>query len=222
MLLFRLFVVLALGIRVEGLGSPLRQQSRFGLREPIQNPVTDLDVVSVLCRFRERYDFCEGEGYARPSDGALLTAARFYERIKDKPFQVELWPVDAATGVAAGIEGSGMSQAEIIAKLSQSPPSEEACKAVFTSFAKGASGGLAFPVQIDEEMAKFLEVVDDGAGAGRRIFNQDAFENTLKAGKLQVAVGWFLFLGLQSFAVYHLFLRPAVKWLSPELYEVLY
>lgn len=222
MVLSRLFVILALalGIRVEALGTPLRQQSRFGLRDPIKEPVTNLDVVSVLCRFRERYDFCEGEGYARPSDGALLTAARFYERIKDKPFQVELWPVDAATGVAAGIEGSGMSQAEIIAKLSQSPPSEEACKAVFTSFAKGASGGLAFPVQIDEEMAKFLKVVDDGAG--RRIFNQDAFENTLKAGKLQVAVGWFLFLGLQSFAVYHLFLRPAVKWLSPELYEVLY
>ena len=200
------------------LRQPLKQQSRFGLRQPLKEPVTTVDVVSVLCRFKERYDFYEGEGYGRPSDGNLLTASRFTERIRDKPFVAELWPIDAATGRPVGVE-EGVDQQALIAELSQKPPSEEACVAIFTAFAKGASGGIAYPVQVDEEMDKFLKVED---GRGRRVFYQNELENSLRMGLLQVAIGWFLYVGLQFFAIFHLFLRPAVYFLAPQFYDVLY
>ena len=202
--------------------APLRQQARFGLRQPLAEPVTVLDVVSVLCRFKEREDFYGGRGYGRPEDGNLLTAARFYERIKDLPFQPELWPLDE-NAQPAGVEEGGASKEELIAQLLQTPPSEEACNTIFTAFAKGASGGLAYPVQVDEELAKFLfQPEEEQSSTQKRVFYQSKLESMLTMGKLQVAIGWFLFIGLQFFAIYHLFLRPAVKYLAPDLYDVLY
>lgn len=210
------------GNTLSGLSSstPLKQQSRFGIKQRIENPVTVLDLVSVLCRFEQRYDFYSGDGYRRPDDGNLLTAARFYERIKDKPFLPEVWPLNT-DGRPIGIE-PGMDQALITTQLQKSPPTEEACTAIFTSFAKGASSGLAWPVQVDEEMAKWLTETVSSNGKKSRVFDQAQFEQSLLIGKLQVVVGWFLFVGLQGFAIYHLFLRPFVKAVLPDLYDVLY
>jgi len=213
------FALMCIFVRGQALGSPLREQSRFGLRQPIVEPVTTLDVVSVLCRFKERYDFYEGEGYGRPSDGNLLTASRFAERIRDKPFRADLWPLDSKTGLLVGVD-EGVDHQQLIVELSKTPPSDEACKAIFTAFAKGATGGVAYPVQVDEELDKFVRI--DEKSPSKRIFDQNALEFQLALGKLQVAVGWFLFIGLQGFAIYHLFLRAFVKFVLPDFYDVLY
>lgn len=201
----------------------LRQQAKFGLREK-QSPVTVLEIAGVLGRFRERLDFFEGVGYSRRSigDRQLLTNARLFERLKDKAFLPDAWPIDKRTGALLGLDPSreGADKEEVLQRLQNEALSPGACYAVFTSLAKGAGNGCAWPVQVDEELGKWL--CEDEADESKRIFDVEAFESTLAMGKLQVAVGWFLFVGLQGFAIYHLFLRAAVKQFAPDFYDVLY
>jgi len=201
----------------------LRQQATFGLREK-QSPVTVLEIAGVLGRFRERQNFFEGVGYSRRSigDGQLLTNARLFDRLKDKAFLSDAWPIDKRTGAPLGLDPAkeGADKEQVLQRLQTEALSPSACFAVFTSLAKGAGNGCAWPVQVDEELGKWL--CEDEADETRRIFDVESFENTLAMGKLQVAVGWFLFIGLQGFAIYHLFLRAAVKQFAPDFYDVLY
>ena len=232
----RTFVVLStygVGLNAQGMQGPrgaqlvrlhdqvLREQPTFGLRVKTE-PVTLLDVVGVLGRFKNREEFFEGVGYSRRSigDGQLLTNARFFERIKNKPFMADAWPIDKTTGRPVGL-AEGEDQGQLLQHLQSAAVSPAACYAIFTSFAKGAGNGCAWPVQVDEELGRWL-VEDETVEESRRIFDLEAFERTLAMGKLQVAIGWFLFLGLQGFAIYHLFLRVAVKQLAPDWYDVIY
>lgn len=166
---------------------------------------TVMDVVSVLGRFQKREDFYEGIGYRRPKTG-LLTNITFYENISKRKFST--WPVDSK-GILIGT--AGMNEQEIAAmkkKLSAEPVSVRGCEAVFTSFAKGATNGVAYPRQVDEEMARWL-TPDTG-------FNVNKLEESLIAGKLWVFVGWFLYIGLQFGGVYIVFFVPFMKQFFPD------
>ena len=93
-------------------------------------------------------------------------------------------------------------------KLSAEPVSVRGCEAVFTSFAKGATNGVAYPRQVDEEMARWL-TPDTG-------FNVNKLEESLIAGKLWVFIGWFLYIGLQFGGVYIVFFVPFMKQFFPD------
>jgi hypothetical protein len=80
---------------------------------------------------------------------------------------------------------------------------------VFTSFAKGAENGNAYPKQVDEEMAKWL--------SAEGVFDLQRFELSLLLGKLYVAIGWFLYVGLQFGGVYVVFFVPIMSQFFPDV-----
>eukprot|EP00596_Hydrurales_sp_CCMP1899_P009137 CAMPEP_0119042484 /NCGR_PEP_ID=MMETSP1177-20130426/15424_1 /TAXON_ID=2985 /ORGANISM="Ochromonas sp, Strain CCMP1899" /LENGTH=169 /DNA_ID=CAMNT_0007009319 /DNA_START=171 /DNA_END=677 /DNA_ORIENTATION=+ len=146
---------------------------------------TILDLVSVLGRFQEREDFYQGRGYARPKKdinggGGLLTNITFYDNINERPFKT--WPVDD-DGVLLG--SGGMNEIEIAdmrKKFAAEPASVRGCEAIFTSFAKGAANGVAYPRQVDEEMAIWR--------SPEGIVDLESLEGSLIAGKFYVFIGW--------------------------------
>lgn len=81
--------------------------------------------------------------------------------------------------------------------------------AVFTSFAKGAENGNAYPLQVDEEMTKWL--------SPERVFDLTNFELTLLFGRLYVFIGWFLYIGLQFGGVYVVFFAPIMSQFFPDV-----
>lgn len=173
----------------------LATEPTWGLRERLPR-TTLLDVVSVLGRFQRRQDFFEGEGYQRPSSG-LLSDENFYARMKTKRFDPKLWPVDE-TGELVGCSGMSKDEMEVLKKaLTSTEVSREGCRAVFTSLAKGAANGVAYPLQVDEEMAKWLTVSGKG-----RVFDVRKFEQSLLVGKINVAFAWVLFVGLNTAGVW--------------------
>lgn len=173
----------------------LRTEPTWGLRERLPR-TTLLDVVSVLGRFRRRQDFFEGEGYQRPSSG-LLSDESFFARMQARRFDPKLWPVDE-TGELIGCAGLSNDEREALRKgLMSADVSREGCRAVFTSFAKGAANGVAYPIQVDEEMSKWLTVSDQG-----RLFDIRRFEQSLLVGKVNVAFAWVLFVGLNTAGVW--------------------
>lgn len=182
------------------------QKPTWGLLSNRNSPSpTVLDVVSVLGRFKNREDFYEGIGYRRPKEG-LLTNITFYDNISKRKFNT--WPVDSK-GVLVGTTGMDDKQiADMKKKLAATPVSVRGCEAVFTSFAKGATNGVAYPKQVDEEMAKWL-TPETG-------FNINKLEESLIAGKLWVFVGWFLYIGLQFGGVYIVFFVPFMKQFFPD------
>lgn len=178
------------------LPSPLlRQEPTWGLLRRTPR-TTVVDVVSVLGRFSRRQDFLEGEGYQRPSSG-LLNNESFYNRLQLKKFDPKLWPLDE-NGELIGCEGLSQADREALKKsLSSTQVSREGCTAVFTSFAKGAANGVAYPRQVDEEMARWLTESPQG-----RVFRIKSFEQSLLLGKLNVAFAWMLFVGLNTAGVW--------------------
>lgn len=167
---------------------------------------TVLDVVSVLGRFQKREDFYEGIGYRRPVDG-LLTNITFYDNISKRKFNQ--WPTDS-NGILIGSQGMDEKEiAETKKVLTSGSVSVRGCEAVFTSFAKGATNGVAYPKQVDEEMARWL--------SPERVFNLNKFEESLILGKLWVFVGWFLYIGLQFGGVYIVFFVPIAQHFFPDV-----
>jgi hypothetical protein len=167
---------------------------------------TVLDVVSVLGRFQKREDFYKGIGYRRPAEG-LLTNITFYDNISKRKFNQ--WPKDS-NGVLVGSQGMDEKQiAEMKKALTSGSVSVRGCEAVFTSFAKGATNGVAYPKQVDEEMARWL--------SPERVFNLNKFEESLILGKLWVFVGWFLYIGLQFGGVYIVFFVPFAQQFFPDV-----
>ena len=183
------------------------QKPTWGLLTNRNTPSpTVMDIVSVLGRFKERGDFYEGIGYQRPKEG-LLTNITFYESISKRKFTN--WPVDSK-GVLIGTAGMDDKQiAEMKKKLVSDEVSVRGCEAVFTSFAKGATNGVAYPRQVDEEMAKWL--TPEGG------FNVNKLEESLIQGKLWVFVGWFLYIGLQFGGVYIVFFVPIMQNWFPDV-----
>lgn len=169
------------------------------------NP-TVLDVVSVLGRFQNREDFFKGIGYRRP-EGGLLTNITFYDNISKRKFNK--WPLDS-NGVLVGTQGMDEKQiSEMKKQLASQPVSVRGCEAVFTSFAKGATNGVAYPRQVDEEMSRWL--------TPERVFDLSKFEQSLIQGKLWVFLGWFLYIGLQFGGVYIVFFVPFAQQFFPDV-----
>ena len=168
-----------------------------------KDTVCVVDVLSIIGRFSRRQDFYLGENYERPADG-LLTCSKFYEALKNRKF--ERWPKLENGGL---IGADGLTEDELTrwkTKL-ESEPSRSGAEAVFTAFAKGAGNGVVYPVQVDEEMAKFLST--DG------IFNLAKFEEALFWGRLNVLIGWFLYIGLQFGGIYVVFFAPIMSYFFP-------
>lgn len=184
---------------------PLNPQPSWGLR--IKKPViTVLDVVSILGRFNTRQDFYKGVGYTRPEDGNFLTNERFFNAIQNRPFSN--WPKDQ-DGRLVGTDGMTEQQiAEEQLRL-KSSASQLGAEAVFTLFAKGATNGMAYPAQVDEEMAKWLS--EDGT------FDLETFEKTLAQAKFSVALGWVLYIGFQFGGVYVIFFYPLMRYYFPDV-----
>eukprot|EP01041_Mallomonas_annulata_P003266 gene3266-6463_t len=183
---------------------PLNPQANWGLRE--KKPlVTVLDLVSVLGRFNKRSDFYEGEGYSRPSKG-FLTQKSFYETISSKKFTK--WPEDE-DGNLLGATGLTKQEIDIFRKNFENSVSQSGADAVFTTFAKGATNGFAYPAQVDEEMKKWLQ--EDGS------FSLTQFEKALNSGRLSVLLGWFLYIGLQFGGIYVVFFVPIMSHFYPDI-----
>lgn len=167
---------------------------------------TILDLVSVLGRFEEREDFYTGVGYQRPKPGGLLTNITFYDNINQRKFTN--WPVDEY-GVLLGTEGMNENEiADMRKKISSEPASVRGCEAIFTSFAKGATNGVAYPRQVDEEMLKWR--------SPDRVIDVESLESSLMNGKFYVFIGWFLYIGLQFGGVYIVFFVPFMKQFFPD------
>ena len=171
------------------------------------------DLVNVVSRFNKREDFYDGQGYRRPADG-LLSSESFYRAISQRKFEERNWPVDVATGERLGIEGLNAAEIHALQRgLASSPPSQEACDIVFTSLAKGATNGQAYPAQADEEMAKWLyggEQQQQQTPGGRQL-DLVRLETQLAWGRFNVALGWFLYIGLQFGGVYVVFFVPIMQ-----------
>ena len=223
-------------LRAVNLADPLKQQCTWRLVHRSSPVATVEDVVGVICRFDEREEFMQGEGYHRPPDGNLLTAERMFERLQNLDFCGKRWPIDKE-GELVGLGGRGLSDTEIkseIERVSSLPASEAGSLAVFTSLAKGAANGCAFPQQIDEELAKFLymhkgdnadfggEEMRKEKGRAVRVLDTKELENVLLQGKVGVAFGWMTYVVLQAGAVYTLFLGPFLRLNFPDIYAVLY
>ena len=217
MLLFLSMIVLAALTLTESFANS-RGQIKMLVDRNVQKPTwgffnnrntpspTVLDVVSVLGRFQKREDFYKGVGYRRP-EGGLLTNITFYDSISKRKF--DKWPVDS-TGTLIGCEGMDDKQiSEMKKKLASQKVSVRGCEAVFTSFAKGATNGVAYPRQVDEEMARWLS--ED------RVFDINKFEGSLIQGKLWVFIGWFLYIGLQFGGVYIVFFVPFARQFFPDV-----
>ena len=78
------------------------------------------------------------------------------------------------------------------------------------SYIQGAENGLAYPAQVDEEMAKWLSP-ETGA------FDLSKLESSLLLGKLNVFIGWFLYIGLQFGGVYVVFFVPIMSQFFPDV-----
>ena len=181
---------------------PLKPQPTWGVKD--KKPDTYiLDVVSVLGRFKDRTDFYSGSEFERPEEG-LLTKERFYNKLKDRRF--EDWPLDE-DGNLVGTSGLSESEIENLRERLQSALSENGIEAVFTSFAKGAGNGVVYPGQVDFEMGKWL--------SSNRIFSLEKFENTLFWGRVNVFIGWFLYIGLQFGGIYVVFFVPIMSHFFP-------
>ena len=190
-------------------------QHKWGLIKPQESKVEVEDVVAVLGRYSNRQDFYIGEGYSRKSTGDnILDQGIFYNAIKDKKFNKKDWPL-TPTGELCGTEGLSIDEIKSMEKrLSSSSVTVDACDAIFTSFAKGATNGLAFPAQVDEEMNKWLTTSDSTSAVSKKsskIFNLQAFESSLWNGRFQVFLGWFLYIGLQFGGVYVVFFVPIMQ-----------
>jgi len=196
------------------LNKPLRPQPSWNLVKKRDKDVTVTDVVAVLGRFNERSDFYKGEGYSRKVDG-ILTSEVFYNRIKSKPFKEKNWPVDIK-GQLVGTDGMDKDEIkELTQQLkAKDAVSEAASNAVFTTFAKGATNGLAYPAQVDEEMAKWLltDIDPKNKTEGKnRVFDLSKFEGQLAWGRAAVFLGWFLYIGLQFGGIYVVFFVPIMQ-----------
>jgi len=187
----------------------LRQQPSFGLINFVKgregdHDTTVIDLISVLGRIESREDFYPGTGYSRPTTG-LLTKSRFYEIMKIKDFKQ--WPRNNLNLPLGCNDISQKEYDDLCIQLRSSPVSKVGCDALFTSFSKGAANGVAYPQQVDEQMNKWL------SKSGQ--FNLEAFEQSLLLGKVNVAVGWFLFIGLQFVAYYVIFFVPIMQQFYP-------
>lgn len=193
----------------------LRQQPSFGLitiikkgrwdTAAVDETTTIIDLISVLGRIESREDFYPGTGYARPTTG-LLTKSRFYEIMKTKDFKQ--WPRNELNLPLGCDDITQKEFDELCVQLRSSPVSKVGCDALFTSFSKGAANGVAYPQQVDEAMSKWL--CTSGS------FDLEAFEQSLLLGKVNVAVGWFLFIGLQFVAYYVIFFVPIMQQFFPD------
>jgi hypothetical protein len=169
---------------------------------------TVVDILSALGRFSSRTDFYTGQGYERPSEG-LLNKDMFYERLSKRKFEAKNWPVDA-NGIKLGCENLSMQEISELTKFLQaSEVSRAGCDAIFTTFAKGATNGIAYPEQVDEEMQRWLN--------DSRVFQLRSFETNILLGKLAVFIGWFLYIGLQFGGVYVIFFAPIASYFFPDI-----
>jgi hypothetical protein len=182
-----------------------RVVTRYALN--INEDVYISDIVSVIGRFRSRKDFLTGDGYERPPDG-LLTKQKFYDRLKNKDFIISEWP-KTENGELIGTGGLSEIEIEEMKKNVSKELSIAGCNAIFTSLAKGATNGVCYPIQADEEMHKWL---DKSSGK----IDIDKFELSLSYGKLSVVIGWFLYIGLQFVALYVIFFVPIMKTFFPD------
>ena len=73
---------------------------------------------------------------------------------------------------------------------------------------KGAGNGVVYPQQVDEELKKWYN--DEQ-------FDIQKFELSLLLGKINVAIGWFLFLGLQFVGLYVIFIVPILQQFYPDI-----
>ena len=188
---------------------PLSPQPRWGLVNKPDNKVTIEEVIAILGRFKFREDFYIGEGYSRKScKNGLLTSELFYNSINQLKFNTNNWP-KTKDGILYGTEGLDSKEIKKMENRLKNigTISNDATDAVFTSFSKGATNGICFPKQVDEEMEKWLTSYDDGS----RIFDLNAFERSLLNGRFQVFLGWFLYIGLQFGGVYVVFFVPIMQ-----------
>lgn len=184
------------------LSRPIVPQATWGLFSK-QKEVKVIDVLSVLSRFSKREDFYIGKGYRRPEQG-LLSREVFYENISKLKVKRVL---KDKNGKPFGFPDQP--EKDLLALLGNTVPTQEAADAVFTSFAKGATNGVAYPKQVDEEMERWLS--PDGT------FDLSSFQSSLAFGKFYVALGWFLYIGLQFGGVYVVFFVPIMSQFFPEV-----
>lgn len=163
-----------------------------------------IDVVSVLGRFTSREEFYPGEGYIRPSTG-LLTKQKFYEQMTLKQFNK--WPRNELNELFGCENLSDVEINSIYNELKTLSVSRLGCDAIFASFSKGAENGVVYPQQVDEEMKKWLN--------DKNQFDIKQFELSLLLGKINVAIGWFLYIGLQYVGIYVIFIVPILQQFYP-------
>lgn len=210
MILFIFFLMLIVNT-INGFKNnrPLNPQPRWGLVNKPDKKVTVEEVIAILGRFKQRTDFYIGEGYSRKScKNGLLTSELFYESINKLKFNTKNWPRNKNNELF-GTEGLNKKEIKEMENRLKNigTISSEATDAIFTTLAKGATNGLSYPQQVDEEMQKWLYNNDDGS----RIFDLNAFERSLLNGRFQVFLGWFLYIGLQFGGVYVVFFVPIMQ-----------
>lgn len=188
---------------------PLNPQATWELVKKRVSTATILDVVSVIGRFQRREEFYEGDGtiYTRPPDDKLLNNKLFLERIQQLEFK--RWPVDEE----GDLVGAGnLTEQEIEEKLKdmQNIVSKAGAEAIFTALAKGATNGLTYPIQVDEELSKWLDLE-------KGILSIKELEKSLLFGRISVAIGWFLYVGLQFGGIYVVFFAPIMTYFFPDV-----